>query len=284
MPEQPVHEVKINRWSDFDQIAVQADSDSPIDNPYFFRGQPRDYPLLPSLSRQACRCGLTPEQTLRLEKDALKEFQLQAHLYLPSAMIAQVKDDPGWWALMQHHGVPTRLLDWSASPYVAAYFAAAENPDDDGVVWMVHVATVTKFMEATYPTYTYPPEGEADKAFTLPSAEPVLYFIELELHTERMSAQQTRFSVSYDVLADHGQVIAGTIPQGASQPRHQRLVVPKAVKPELLRRLRQMNITARTLFPGIDGFGRSVSESVRLCAYYGSRPRDLTAVQDLRQA
>ena len=155
-PKRAVPQTEVSDWDEFVQIVHGGESASLLDSPYLFRGQPEDLPLQPSLARYAVRCSLPGRQARAIEKEALKEFKLQAHLYLPAAMIAKAKDLPGWWALMQHHGVPTRLLDWTASPYVAAYFAVAESPDQPGVVWMAHVRTVTKFMEATYPSYRYP--------------------------------------------------------------------------------------------------------------------------------
>jgi len=267
--ERAVPDIVVKDWGHFVEIADEAEAPGPLDHSYFFRGQPADRPLLPSLARNASGCRLTARQTLKIEKQALKEFKLQGHLYLPASMITEAKDSMDWWVLMQHHGVPTRLLDWTTSPYVAVYFATVEEPDKPGVVWMVHVRSITRFMEATYRNYTYPRRtAELEKVYLRPNAEPVLYLIELELHTERMTAQQTRFSVSYNVLADHGRIIASTLGGRRSQALHRKLIIPKGLKPEFLRRLRQMNITARTLFPGVDGFGRSVSELVRMCAYY----------------
>ncbi len=98
---------------------------------------------------------------------------------------------------------------------------------------MTHVESITKFMQSTYPTYTYPAEGVEN------------------------------------ILVDHGHVIAATSGYTTPEMPHRKLIIPNQLKPDFLRHLRRLNITARSLFPGIDGFGRSVSELVRICTHYG---------------
>lgn len=95
---------------------------------WIFRGQAQsDWLLTTSLERIT---GWTPGSPL--EGEIFDAFSRQAHNYLEPQSVPQ--GDIEWWALMQHHGVPTRLLDWTRSAYVGAFFAIDEA-DGDCALW-----------------------------------------------------------------------------------------------------------------------------------------------------
>lgn len=108
---------------------------SPEFSHWIFRGQENyDWPLLSSLAR-ATR-NRTSGLAWDWENAAIGYFKSQASAHL--ARLPDEHDLLGWLSLMQHYRAPTRLLDWTQSPFVAAYFAFAKQKEGtDAVIWVL---------------------------------------------------------------------------------------------------------------------------------------------------
>ncbi|HUP35736.1 MAG TPA: FRG domain-containing protein [Candidatus Limnocylindria bacterium] len=268
----PFREIPIADWANFVEFidkGLDAKELTPfIPSSYVFRGQAQsNWPLRHSLRRAGV--GLPAVDLLRVEQLASDAFHHHVYQHLDAATIQQAAvDRVPWWILMQHHGAPTRLLDWTASAYVAAYFAVVREPDTAGAVWAVHART-------TIEQVGNPPASreEVNQLFldSDPGGQPPrLFVLRPTIETRRMAAQQTIVTVSPNVIADHGPILEG-IPEPPGKALFLKFVIPAALKLEFLRKLRQLNITAQVLFPGVDGLGRSVSEVVYLDAQNRAR-------------
>jgi FRG domain len=103
-----------------------------------FRGQTdAKWPLTTSLDRALNR--FTPPVVDRRSAETFLLREFRQHFYRYSQYVPHNEDVLEWLSLMQHHGAPTRLLDWTYSPYIALYFAiesAKEN--SECLVWAVN--------------------------------------------------------------------------------------------------------------------------------------------------
>ena len=250
-----------NRWSDFVKFDAEAIQHGSVLRPSFlFRGQAGEaWTLRPTLARIGREAGWTKERALEIEAGLLRHFIGLAHLYLPPRLVTEPRNLVSWWIAMQHYGAPTRILDWTRSVYVAAYFAVQEQPRAPGAVWIVQGAQVQREMDTKFGALT----ASDDAAMQASSAPPSLHFPMLDFETDRMAAQQAVFTLSRDVLEDHLSLIESVMPEDPGNPLFIKAIIPAQAKLEFVRRLRHMNITASALFPGIDGIGRSTNELAR---------------------
>ncbi|MFH0962465.1 MAG: FRG domain-containing protein [Planctomycetota bacterium] len=95
-----------------------------------FRGQRADWPLLPELLRSTVKLKAPREI---VEREAFEHFRRTALPFVGS----KVTSNWDWLVLAQHHGLPTRLLDWTRNPLAALWFTVRKPGEKglDGVVW-----------------------------------------------------------------------------------------------------------------------------------------------------
>jgi hypothetical protein len=103
--------------------------------PWLCRGQTKRYDgLVPSIDRGKLK-NLSRLEKLALERQSIDLFRSTAKFFADRGEKVALTKDIIALMVLRHYGVPTRLLDWSKSPYVAAYFASRNNDSEDGVIW-----------------------------------------------------------------------------------------------------------------------------------------------------
>ncbi|MDY7109278.1 MAG: FRG domain-containing protein [Planctomycetota bacterium] len=243
-------------------------------NRFLFRGVPDvKYDLRPSLARLVDgRPWVDTAMLHHIETSSTKEFKSKAHLVLdPRFMPSESSEEAvsiHWWQLMQHHGGATRLLDWTASPYVALYFAVSEQIERDCAVWMVDWGAIDDRMRRLYPKLfqrnVIPLVASCDYPDRSSLTDCVL-FVPCRLPNERMVAQSGWFSCGSLPECDHASAMARAV-LAENRPGEwtRKIVIPRDSKQSMCRHLWRMNITHATLYPGLEGLAGAMRRRVDL--------------------
>jgi FRG domain-containing protein len=228
----------------------------------------------------------------------LRQFKRRAHHYIPD--LPDKEDDLEWLALMQHYGAPTRLLDCTMSPYVAMFFAVTGGlASKASAVWEFHLPTLRgqayRTVTAENPKLALCNLSEREHFRNVLIADqrehrchPFVFPVEPFRMNERLTAQQGRFlcprtiRVGFETNLKVALADAATRPN-LKGPRLYKIIVPASARLGLLEELDKMNINFATLFPGLEGFARSLRTQIELQYFRSTRVsgRTTTILKDL---
>jgi FRG domain len=233
-------------------------------SPYAFRGHAR---ADEDLSSGLLRLAAGRPDVARLELHLLRNFRKYAYGEAEGGSIWQ------WLAVAQHRGLPTRLLDWTYSPFVALHFATANlaRMNEDASVWAINFVEANRHLPArlrrmlategsdTATVDMLAPFGTLT-AFDRLSKRPFVVFLEPPSLDPRIVNQFALFSL----MSNPSATLDGWL---ASHPELvRRIIIPASLKWEIRDNLDQANINERVLFPGLDGLSRWLTR------YYWAKP------------
>jgi hypothetical protein len=224
-----------------------------------FRGQGNArWPLRSSLSRHIEVSKVCPGAWPLQEQRIRRIFERKSHLHLSDPPRT---DELEWMALMQHHGSPTRLLDLTWSPYVAAFFAL-ERATEDVAVWAFNLPLLWDIhdrhrIDRINVGRADPRDRANFDKFYLPNRHAFIWQGDPFRMPQRVVAQSGTFLVSGHLGLSVEEIIQRY--PGTGTLLIQFIFDTKKVRAAAMASLYSMNITQATLFPGLDGLARSMA-------------------------
>lgn len=289
--------IKITRVADYIKYIEEISANYQTPLKLLFRGESSmEYDLLPSVYRKRKTDELSNHETGQVEPimnyvyltqgseaDLIQDFMIEAAGQLSRVSL---EDRFTWIEYAQHYGVPTRLLDWTGNPLVALYFACSSLDDDDGKVYMLrraHYHQITQTSNFPVLKQKTIKEVVANTIWKKTDCFPYPVVFRPYAIDQRMRAQSSWFMVwgrdgrpltqIIDELEkkEQGKALYNEpLVKGVTAlvEKHETallyICIPAENKLQILRDLDTMNINQGTLFPGLDGIGRTVEWRKRL--------------------
>jgi hypothetical protein len=202
----------------------------------------------------------------KFEKYAVQEFESRYHLYSNDNIRPETKLQ--WLALLQHYGAPTRLLDFSTSPYIGLYFALeavdASSKDDMVVFAIDYRELLTKsigFLQVKDKTFRYSysdvllNQEQIFKDCIDRFNYDVLWIAEPKIANFRIDRQDGCFLLSGNNSTSIDALLGSA---NYSTVDVYRLIIPIAIYKNALELLNRMSLTSKNIYGDLSGLAKSI--------------------------
>jgi len=254
------NELRAESWNDLQNYLfdVYEEDKDRFRSKFAYRGvSDKEYGLETSIQR----IGRKPSD---VENHLVRNFQKYSPI---NTLVDDYNNIWNWISLGQHHGLPTRFLDWTFSPNVALHFMTDDinTFNKDGVIWMVDFVEIKKHLPSDLQTKLDEQNtlsftsielekyiGNSINAITNYEKEhgDALLFFEPPSIDDRIVNQFAMFSFMLNPnsnkklwLEEHPHL-------------YKRIIIPSDLKWEIRDKLDQSNITERIIYPGLDGISK----------------------------
>ena len=204
-----------------------------------FRGQGNvSWKLIPKIGRvynyrPTVDKSCAQDRVYKEEVVAFEDFKRRSIPYINQLP----QDDWQWLALAQHHGLPTRLLDWSDNPLVAAYFACYEQYVGDSAIFVLNRRKISVGMKKEHPLFLKEPKlFEPQHVSSRITVQAGLFTVHSQPHIEFDSSLFEKWILKQECLV------------------------------EITTTLERLGINQHSLFPNLDGLSQMLVH--KFCLYY----------------
>lgn len=245
-----------------------------LPNHYIYRGQANSSWDLQSSLERVIGSEWNSSSAQKFEDFSIERFQSKFHLY--DTENCQPNSKLAWLAAMQHYGTPTRLVDFSESPYVALYFALEafnHSANASFSLFMLDYRAILdksiqyiKSIDRDFMETRQSIQRKQDEIFEK-IVDRFSYDIAWVTEPKILNTRIDRQSGSFLLSGNRGKKIESVLSSELYKDVDmQKLEIPCDLAPGVYALLRKMNVTSKTLYGDLDGLAKSIRMEMQIYA------------------